>query len=207
MKQNKKTGKNYITYLIIISSLVVFACIMVTSAQADSMSSSKSVESFFESAGSALSISSSSSTQTQSSGSSSQSPGVKDPYNGLITENRLFLAIGQHSQHLIRFDNYGQVQALAQTGTTFDLYGKKGGIWPNSSTFKNDYDQKIKITDQEPVVMNVSPGIWVFTIYSQDHEGSLSMGAFQNPDDNSGANENVNEQTSTHSSSVSYQSV
>lgn len=203
MKKKQSIRKNRVLSIILISTLILCAYTLVSSAQADSMSSSKSFDSSFESAQSGLTISSSSSTQTQSSDGSSQSSNVKDTYNGLITENRLYLSKGEHSQHLIRFNNYGQVQALAQKGLSFDLFGKKGGIWPNSSTFKNDYDQKLKITGNDPVVMNVSPGIWVFTIDSPDQEGAFSMGAFQNADTNG----EEKTQTSTQSSSVSYQSV
>lgn len=191
--------------MIILITLILIAYAMVTGAQADNVSRSESTDVSSQSAGSALSISSS--TQTQSSGGSDQSEDVKDPYNGLITENRLYLAREEHSQHLIRFYNYGQVQALAQTGTTFELYSKKGGIWPNSSTFRNDYDQKMNITDAKPIVMNVSPGIWVFTVDSPDQEGAFSLGAFQNTNINTAQNAVENQQTSSQSSSVSFQSV
>jgi len=124
--------------------------------------------------------SSSTSTQDQSSTVSGQTPGTKDIYGGIITENRVHLAKEEYSQHLIRFDNYGQVTVQAQEGATFNLYSKKGESWPTLSTFKTDYDQTVKVTDKEPGVMNVGPGIWVFTIDSPDQGGLYSLSASQN---------------------------
>ncbi|MFH0967083.1 MAG: hypothetical protein V1862_05320 [Methanobacteriota archaeon] len=196
-----------IVFLIIFSTLVLSASGAVTSSKSSSYTSSNFwdgiTDGYWDGVSlpiqSSLSISSSTTTTDQPSAGSGQSTPVNDPYGGIISESRLYLDKGQHAQHLIRFYNYGQVQVIAQEGSTFDLYSKKGVAWPNTSTFKTNYDQTMKVTSLTPTVMKVGPGIWVFTIDSPDQGGAYSLAAFQNADEN--------QQTVSQSSDIALQSV
>jgi len=200
-------SRNVVFFLIIISTLILSASGAVTSSKSSSMTSSSfwdgNTDGVWDGVSlpirSDLSISSSTTTQDQPSSGSGQSTSVNDPYGGILSESRLYLDKGQHSQHLIRFNNYGQIQVQAQEGATFDLYSKKGGSWPNSSTFKTNYDQTMKVTSLNPAVMKVGPGIWVFTIDSPDQGGAYSLAAFQNADEN--------QQTVSQSSDVALKTV
>lgn len=206
MKQTNTFNTNIILFLILISTLMVSANGAVTSSSSSSMTRSSfwdgTTDGVWDGLSlpirSDLSISSSTTTQDLSSGSR-YSPSTSDPYGGIISESRVYLDKGQFSQHLIRFSNYGQVQVQAEEGANFDVYSKKEGFWSNQSTFRTQYDQMLHVTYDEPAVMHVGPGLWVFTIDSPDKGGVFSIAAFQNPDEQ--------KQLVTQSSDVALRSV
>ncbi|HWQ66305.1 MAG TPA: hypothetical protein VN372_05480 [Methanospirillum sp.] len=199
MKQIISYSGHLFFFLILFSVLILTTAGAETSTQYEYSTGSDFLDNITSPVSSVLSISSSTTTHSQSSSATTQSPGSDDPYGGIITENRLFLATGQHSQHLIRFDEYGQIQVQAQKGATFDLYSRKGATYPTADTFRTDYSQKVLVTSNEPVVLDVGPGIWVFTIDAPDQGGVFYLTAIQNSRNRP--------QTVSQSTSVSLQSV
>ena len=198
LKQTKTICRHLVLLLIIISILIVIASGAETTTQSKTTKSSDFRNGMGWPVSSTLSVSSS--TSTQSTGGSGQSTGTSDSYGGIITENQGYLQKGQLSQNLIRFDTNGQVQVQVEEGVTFNVYGKKGDIWPNSSSYKTDYVQKMPITSLKPAVMNVTPGIWIFTIDAPNQGGEFYLSATQSGTQNSQGNQQTVSQSFESSS-------
>ena len=198
MKQKKEDMPciRYFGFFLIVLSILI---VSVTSVETSSQSSSTTYSGFLDGihwpVSSTLSISSS--TQTQSSPVVGQAGGAYQ-FEGIIAESRNFLAKGGYNQQLIRFANYGQIMIEGDEGTDFTLYTKKGTVWPDSNTFRTDFDQTVKVPSKKSAVLNVGPGPWIFTIEAPNVGGVYYLIAWQNA--------TTDQQTITRSSEMSYES-
>lgn len=196
----KTFSRHLVLFLIIISILTLFVNGAGTMTESKTVKSSDFMNGYYSPASSILSVSSS--TSTQSFGEPAPSAGSSGSYGGIITESRMSLAKGQHSQHLIRFYENGQVLVKAQEGVTFNVYSIKGDTWQNSDSYKTDYTQKMKASSQNPAVMNTTPGTWIFTIDAPQEGGEYFMSAIQDAQSTSQSGQ----QRVTQSSDFSLQS-
>lgn len=111
-----------------------------------------------------------STTQKSSSGENSPTPEI-------ITENRLSLLKGQSATHMVIFKNEGTLTARVLTGSGFELFSKNGGSFPDNVTFRTDYGKSSLVTESSPVIMNITPGTWFFTLLPLGDESSYDLKA------------------------------
>ena len=105
------------------------------------------------------------------------SPGENSPTPEIITENRLSLLKGQSATHMVIFKNEGVLTARVLAGSGFELFSKKGGSFPDNVTFRTDYGKSSLVTESGPVMMNITPGTWFFTLLPLGDESSYDLKA------------------------------
>lgn len=103
-------------------------------------------------------IGSSTSFTSSPSSSASQEPIV-------LTETRASVQRNQSAVQMITFKNEGTLKAVCLTGNGFELYSLMSDKFPNNSTLRSDYGKSSMVTTSSPVSLDISAGIWFFTIF------------------------------------------
>jgi hypothetical protein len=96
-----------------------------------------------------------------------------------ITENRITLKENQSATHKIIFEEEGVLTVQTLTGNGFEIFSKEGETFPTNVTFRTDYGKSSLVTEMNPLVMNVTPGTWFFTLFPIGDEGSYNLKAEQ----------------------------
>ena len=96
-----------------------------------------------------------------------------------ITENMITLKENQSATHKIIFEKEGVLTVQTLTGNGFEIFSKEGETFPTNVTFRTDYGKSSLVTEMNPLVMNVTPGTWFFTLFPIGDEGSYDLKAEQ----------------------------
>ncbi len=96
-----------------------------------------------------------------------------------ITENMISLKENQSATHKIIFQEEGVLTVHTLTGNGFELFSKEGETFPTNVTFRTDYGKSSLVTELDPLMMNVTPGTWYFTLFPLGDEGSYDLKAEQ----------------------------